>query len=75
VECGYEESHVIGNKEDKIEFTFDVKAMHAILSELIESKFIKVMHCKTTKEIWDKLKTINEGNEKVKRDKLQGYII
>jgi hypothetical protein len=32
------------------------------------------MHCKSTKEIWDKLKFIYEGDRKVKKAKLQTYI-
>jgi hypothetical protein len=31
------------------------------------------MHCKSTKEIWDKLKVIYEGDSKVKQAKLQTY--
>ena len=31
------------------------------------------MHCKTVKEIWDKLQTIYEGDIKVKRAKLQTF--
>ena len=46
------------------------KAMNAILSGLTESVFVKVMHCETTKEIWDKLKSIYEGDDKVKGSKL-----
>ena len=49
------------------------KAMNAILSGLIETVFIKVMHCETMKEIWDKLKDIYEGDDKVKGAKLQTY--
>ena len=42
----------------------------AILARTI---FVKAMHCKTTKEIWDKLQTIYEGDTKVKRAKLQNF--
>ena len=49
------------------------KEMNAILSILVESVFVKVMHCETAKEIWDKLKNIYEGDEKVKGAKLQTY--
>ena len=49
------------------------KAMNAILSGLTETIFVKVMHCKTAKEIWDKLKNIYEGDDKVKGAKLQTY--
>ena len=49
------------------------KPMNAILSGLGETVFVKVMHCETTKEIWDKLKNIYEGDDKVKGAKLQTY--
>ena len=48
--------------------------MNAILSGLTEKIFVKVMHCETTKEIWDELKNIYEGDDKVKGAKLQTYI-
>jgi hypothetical protein len=35
--------------------------------------FAKVAHCKSTKEIWDKLQNIYEGDTKVKEAKLQTY--
>ena len=45
-------------------------AMNTILSDLDETVFVKVMHCETVKEIWDKLKNIYEGDDKVKGTKL-----
>jgi hypothetical protein len=47
------------------------KAMDAILSGLTKTIFVKVMHCETAKEIWDKLKNIYQGDDKVKGPKLQ----
>ena len=47
--------------------------MNAILSGLVELVFVKVMHCETAKEIWDKLKNFYEGDDKVKGAKLQTY--
>jgi hypothetical protein len=47
------------------------KPMYAILGGLAGSKFVKVMHCASTKEIWDKLKNVYEGDTKVKSAKLQ----
>jgi hypothetical protein len=35
--------------------------------------FTKVAHCKSTKEIWDKLQNIYEGDSNVKETKLQTY--
>jgi hypothetical protein len=49
------------------------KAMYAILGGLAESEFVKVMHCASAKEIWDKLKNVYEGDIKVKSAKLQSY--
>ena len=40
--------------------------MNATLAGLAKSEFVKVMNCKTAKEMWDKLKNINEGYGKVK---------
>jgi hypothetical protein len=51
----------------------NAKAMNAILCGLSESEFVKVMHCKSTKEIWDKLQNIYEGDDKVKKAKLQTH--
>ena len=49
------------------------KAMNANLSGLTKIVFVKVMHCETAKEIWDKLKNIYEGDDKVEGAKLQTY--
>jgi hypothetical protein len=49
------------------------RAVNAILGELTNPIFVKVMHCKSTKEIWDKLEVIYEGDNKVKESKLQTY--
>ena len=49
------------------------KAMYAILGGLARSKFVKVMHCVSAEEIWDKLKIVYEGDAKVKNAKLQSY--
>ena len=51
----------------------NLKAMNAILSSPTETIFVKVMHYETMKEIWDKLKNIYEGDDKVKGAKLQTY--
>ena len=58
---------------DKKYFEDNSKAMNAILSGLTETVFVKVMHCETAKEIWDKLRNIYEGDDKIKGAKLQTY--
>jgi hypothetical protein len=47
--------------------------MNSILSGLAEVEFVKVFHLESAKEMWDKLISSNEGNEKVKDAKLQTY--
>jgi hypothetical protein len=75
VDTGYVKPVVLANKDDKLEFSFNAKAMNAILSGLAEAEFIKVMHLGTAKEMWDKLISSYESNEKVKDAKLQTYRI
>jgi hypothetical protein len=75
VETGYVKSVVLANKDDKVEFIFNLKAMNAILSGLAEEEFVKFMHLESTKEMWDKIIRSYEGNEKVKYAKLQTYIV
>jgi hypothetical protein len=50
------------------------KATNALLNGLGELVFTKVAHCKSAKEIWEKLQNIYEGDSKVKSTKLQTYI-
>jgi hypothetical protein len=49
------------------------KATNALLNGLTDTIFTKVAHCKSGKEIWDKLQNIYEGDTKVKASKLQTY--
>ena len=49
------------------------KEKNALLNGLSETIFTKVAHCKSAKEIWDKLRNIYEGYSKVKAAKLQTY--
>jgi hypothetical protein len=49
------------------------KAKNALLNSLSETIFTKVANCKSTKEIWDKLQNIYEGDSKFKSTKLQTY--
>ena len=55
------------------EYDGNAKALNAILNGLADTVFPKVMSCKITKEAWDKLKIIYEGESKVKESKLQIY--
>jgi hypothetical protein len=49
------------------------KATNSLLNGLNEIVFTKVAHCKSAKEIWDKLRNIYEGDTKFKDAKLQTY--
>jgi hypothetical protein len=49
------------------------KAINAHLNGLSDTVFTKVAHCKSAKEIWDKLRNIYEGDSKVKAAKIQTY--
>jgi hypothetical protein len=73
IEIGHVKPVVLASKYDKLEFSFNEKAMNAILSGLVEAEFVKVMHFDSTKLMWDKLISSYEGNEKVKDAKLQTH--
>jgi hypothetical protein len=49
------------------------KSTNALMNGLVESLFTKVAHCKSAKEIWEKLQNIYEGDSKVKEAKLKTY--
>jgi hypothetical protein len=49
------------------------KATNALLNGLGETIFTKVAHCKSAKDIWDKLRNIYDRDSKVKAAKLQTY--
>ena len=63
----------VSNSHERRHYEDNSKAMNTILSALTEIVFVKVMHCEIAKEIWDKLKNIYEGDDKVKGAKLQTY--
>jgi hypothetical protein len=51
------------NSEDK----------NVIMNGLVDSVYVKVMHCNSTKEIWEKLQNVYEGDAKVKVENIQTY--
>jgi hypothetical protein len=48
----------------------NLKGTHVILGALAPTISSKVIGCSTAKEVWDKLKSIYEGDPKVKQVKL-----
>jgi hypothetical protein len=73
VGTGYIKPVVLASKDDKLEFSSNAKGLNAILNQLAEAEFVKVMHLQTAKELCDKLICSYEGNEKVKDAKLQTF--
>eukprot|EP00253_Pinus_taeda_P013848 PITA_13848 len=61
------------NEQGKKNLVNDAKAKNIIISGLIESAYHKVLGCKTTKNVWDKLENIYAGDSNVKEAKLQMY--
>ena len=55
------------------EYEGNAKSLNTILNDLTSSTFTKVMQCTSSKQAWDKLKIIYEGESKVKESKLQTY--
>jgi hypothetical protein len=49
------------------------RAVNGILRGLTNFICVKVMHCKSAKEIWNNLEVVYEGDDKVKEAKLQTY--
>jgi hypothetical protein len=49
------------------------KAINALLNGLSDTIITKVALCKYSKEIWDKIRNIYEGDSKAKAAKLQTY--
>jgi hypothetical protein len=71
---GYKEPAVSPTNERAIKIDQNnSKATNALLNGLCELVFIKFIHCNSSKEIWDKLQNIYEGDSKVKATKLQTY--
>ena len=51
---------------ERRKYVHNSKAMSAILGGITKADFVKVRHCISAKEIWDKLNNIYEGDVKVK---------
>ncbi|XP_043695626.1 uncharacterized protein LOC122646195 [Telopea speciosissima] len=51
----------------------DAKAINALLGSLVNNEFARVVGCTTSKEIWDKLKKVHKGDDKIREAKLQHH--
>ena len=59
------------DEQGKKNMVYDAKAKDIIISGLIKSAYLKVLSCKTAKEVWGKLENIYAGDSKVKEAKFQ----
>ena len=56
---------------ERKKYELNAKVVTVLLGSLTQSEFMKIMHFKSAKEIWDKIILSYEGDEQVKRAKLQ----
>ena len=56
---------------ERKQYELNAKAVTVLLGSLSQTEFVKVMQLKLAKEIWDKIILSYEGDEQVKRAKLQ----
>ncbi|XP_059066114.1 uncharacterized protein LOC131857483 [Cryptomeria japonica] len=61
---------VPSDADEKLKFELDKKARYALLCGLTRDVFAKVIYCKSANDIWVKLETIYQGDDKVKESKL-----
>ena len=57
--------------ENKKQYEWHAREKNVILFRLAYVEFTKVMRCTIAKEVWDKLQSIYEDCDKVRKDKLQ----
>ena len=65
--------HVPIDEGELRQYEANAKALNEILSGLTHSMCLKIMQCKTSKHVWEKLKCVYEEAPKVKEYKLQTY--
>jgi len=51
----------------------NAKSNNVILFGLSQPELVKVIHCKSSKEVWVKLNQSHEGDDEVKQAKLQTF--
>lgn len=58
---------------DKNTYGNNLKAKNYIMCGLVDNKLVKVKNYELVNEIWDKLKSIHEGDVNIKEAKLQTH--
>eukprot|EP00253_Pinus_taeda_P019660 PITA_19660 len=72
VEGGYNfPSAIPTDAAEKKQYELNAKAVTVLLGSLTQSEFMKVMHFKSAKEMWDKIILSYKGDEQVKRAKFK----
>ena len=61
------------DEQGKKNMVYDARDKDLIISGFIEYVYLKVLSCKTAKEVWGKLENIYAGDSNVKEAKLQIY--
>lgn len=67
----YQNPQALITKDQNMEFKCNAKDMNALIVCLPESELVKVIDCTATKEIYDKMVSFYEGDNKVKQTKVQ----
>eukprot|EP00253_Pinus_taeda_P003066 PITA_03066 len=76
VEAGYKfPSATPIDSTGKKQYETNAKVVNTLLGSLSQAEFVKVMQLKTAKQIWDKIVLSYEGDDQVKRAKLQNLRI
>lgn len=63
------------NTDQKMEFSCNAKAMNSLSTSLRKLELVKVMDFTTAKDIWDKMRNYEVGDNKVKKAKIQCFRI
>jgi len=61
------------DQDERKAYIANAKATNSITSGITDSKFTKIMHCTSAKEMWEKLVGLYDGDSKVKKEKLQTH--
>jgi hypothetical protein len=71
---GYKEPIILPTNDNGRKLSMNnSKENNSLMNGLGDSVYVKVMHCSSAKDIWDKLHNSYEGDAKVKETKLQNY--
>jgi len=61
-------------RDDKKKVQYDLRAQNILISSLGVNEYHFVSHCKTAKDMWDVLETLQEGTDDVKQSKINTLV-